>query len=179
MTQLIERLGRLVHNQGHAQGLKPTQWEMLRYLAQANRFSRTPSSVTLYMNMTKGTVSQSLSTLQRKGLVNKHVDPADRRAVSLSLSPAAIQLLENDPLKHLDMSIGAASPALQAELETTLRQTLLACLKAQGGRPFGLCAQCVHFRKDARNGHPHYCSLLSQPLSQDDSQHICAEQVPA
>ena len=37
-AHLLERLARLVHNDAHVDGLKPTQWESLRYLARANRF---------------------------------------------------------------------------------------------------------------------------------------------
>ncbi|HIP78057.1 MAG TPA: MarR family transcriptional regulator, partial [Kiloniellaceae bacterium] len=56
---LLERLARVLQNEAHSEGLKPTQWEALRYLSRANRFSRTPSGVTAYLGMTKGTVSQT------------------------------------------------------------------------------------------------------------------------
>ena len=42
MPVLLERLARVLQNEAHTGGLKPTQWEALRYLARANRFSRTP-----------------------------------------------------------------------------------------------------------------------------------------
>ncbi len=42
-AELIDRLERLVRASEQAGDLNPAQWEVLRYLARANRFSRTPA----------------------------------------------------------------------------------------------------------------------------------------
>lgn len=63
---LLERIGRVLQNDGHSEGLKPTQWEALRYFARANRFSRSPSALTAYLGMTKGTVSQTVGALEKR-----------------------------------------------------------------------------------------------------------------
>ena len=62
--ELMERLSRLVGQTGHAHGMKPAQWDALRYLARANRFSRTPGALTAYLGATKGTVSQTVIALE-------------------------------------------------------------------------------------------------------------------
>ena len=49
VAALIERIGRLVSRESHAEGLQPVQWEALRYLAKANRFSRTAAAATAYL----------------------------------------------------------------------------------------------------------------------------------
>ena len=84
IAALIERIGRLLSTDAHAGGLLPVQWEALRYLGRANRFSRTPAALTAYLGLTKGTVSQTVHVLEAKGLVTKQVDPADRRGRRLS-----------------------------------------------------------------------------------------------
>ena len=89
IVALLERLSRVLQNESHAEGLKPTQWEALRYLERANRFSRTPSGLTSYLGMTKGTVSQTLNALERKGLIRKTADKADRRQVHIDLTAKA------------------------------------------------------------------------------------------
>ncbi len=71
---LIERIGRLIGSESHANGLQPVHWEALRYLSKANRFSQTAAALTAYLGLTKGTVSQSLKALEAKGLVRKLVD---------------------------------------------------------------------------------------------------------
>ena len=57
---LIERLGRLLQTEEQETGLNPAQWQALRFLGRANRFSRTPATVADYLGSTRGTVSQTL-----------------------------------------------------------------------------------------------------------------------
>ncbi len=68
-AQLIERLDRLVRSGESGHGLNPAQWEALRYLARANRFSRNPAALADYLGSTRGTVSQTLIALEQKGHV--------------------------------------------------------------------------------------------------------------
>jgi len=71
-----------------AEGLQWVHLRMLDYLARANRYSNTPLAVAEYLNLTKGTVSQSLILLEEKGLVRRSDDAADRRIVRLTLTEA-------------------------------------------------------------------------------------------
>ncbi len=173
---LLERLGRLMVNDGHHQGLRPVQWEVLRYLARANRFSRTPTALTTYLGSTKGTVSQTLMALQRKGWVRKQPLAADKRSIELELTAAGQELLREDPLTHIGASIGAAGAQDRASLETALRRILTRHLAANGGRPFGLCRTCRHFAADDPDGEPHRCRLLRLPLAPEEAEQICVEQ---
>ena len=106
---LLERIGRVLQNDAHTHGLKPTQWEALRYLGRANKFSRSPSAVTAYLGMTKGTVSQTLAALERKGLIEKSSDPADKRNIHINLTSAGDELLEEDPVRQFARSDGSMS----------------------------------------------------------------------
>ena len=71
IANLINRLGRSIHCRQFAQGLNPAQWESLRFLARANRYSRTPSALAEYLRTTKGTASQTLKSLESKGYVRR------------------------------------------------------------------------------------------------------------
>lgn len=178
-AHLLERLARLVHNDAHAGGLKPTQWEALRYLARANRFSRSPGALTAYLGMTKGTVSQTLQALERKGLVEKHAAASDRRSVKINLTKAGETLLADDPLGDLEASINALPKNEQKLFGATLECLMKNMLHRRGGKAFGVCKTCRHFRGDNNRGAPFFCSLLSEPLSTSDSEKICAEQKAA
>ena len=171
----LERLSRLMLNEGHAAGLKPAQWEALRYLALANGFSRTAGGLGAYLGLTKGTVSQTLNALERKGLVARSADAQDRRRVQLAVTPAGRALIDHDPLSELsdviDRLPGAERDRLAASLETVLR----AWLAQRGGRSFAECRTCRHFRARDPLGAPHYCALLSQPLREADSAQFCIE----
>ena len=98
---LIERLGRLLGNDAHASNLQPVQWETLRFLDRANRFSRTSSALTAYLGTTKGTVSQTVKALEAKGLVRNRTNPKDRRRNQLSLSAKGKKRLAQDPMEKM------------------------------------------------------------------------------
>lgn len=177
-VELIERLARIVTNEAHAHGLKPAQWETLRYLARANRFSRTPSALTAYLGSTKGTVSQTVISLERADLVAKTANPGDGRSVRLDLTRAGVALLQRDEIDRMRKAIEALPGKTRAELDAGLRLLLKARLAASGGRPFGVCRTCRHFAADVRGPGEHYCRLLEEPLTESDAERICFEQEP-
>jgi DNA-binding MarR family transcriptional regulator len=178
IAALMERIGRLLHADAHAAGLLPVQWEALRYLDRANRFSRTPAALTAYLGLTKGTVSQTLRVLEQKGLVHKGADPGDRRRKRLSLSADARRVLMNDPLAVTAAAARPLSARQQESLADALQSVLRARLAARQRRPFGLCRDCRHFARRHANGAPHYCLLLEEPLTEGESAAICHEQQP-
>lgn len=172
---LVERLARVVQNAAHADGLKPAQWEALRYLARANRFSRTPSAVAAYLGTGKGTASQTLNALERKGLIEKAPDPASRRVVRIEVTGAGRDLLRDDPLDSVLSGAERLPPDRATAASEALQALLESALDARGGRPFGACRSCRHFRRDVLDGAPHRCGLLDVPLSEDDSGRLCVE----
>ena len=134
---LTERIGRLLTTDSYSAGLLPVHWETLHYLRDANRFSRTLAAVTAYLGLTKGTVSQTLKTLEGKGLVSKEIDPGDRRSKRLALTRPGEQMLKHDPLTDLCAAIDELPGELRECLETGLRQLLNNRLNAQQRAAFG------------------------------------------
>ena len=178
LITLVERLGRYLSNSGHSHNLKPVQWEILRYLAKANRFSRSPSAVTQYLGITKGTVSQSITTLQSKGLLDKVLSATDKRSVSLALTNQGQALVAQDPSEYFDQALASMPPQDLAQATQTLQTLLTESLKKAGNQPFGQCQTCTHFRSQVSNGQPHFCALLNVPLNEQDAELICVEQQP-
>lgn len=174
LLSLLERLARLVHSESHAAGLRPVQWDILRFLAQANRFSRTPSGLTAYLGQTKGTVSQSLKALEDKGLVEKLPQPGDKRGVDVRLSTAGRAMLAKDPLVGFMDGLDGFGLEDRTALEALLSRYLTGLLTARQGRMFGECRQCRFFQASAAQG-PYFCGLLKQALSEEDSRDRCIE----
>ncbi|MGN6304669.1 MAG: MarR family winged helix-turn-helix transcriptional regulator [Mesorhizobium sp.] len=177
--ELVERLARLITNEGHSHGLKPAQWEALRYLARANRFSRTPGGLTAYLGVTKGTVSQTLMALERAGLVEKTANPGDGRSVRLDLSARGQAVLALDGMASIRQALAGLAPERQAALREGLEALMQAALAARGGRAFGICRDCRHFARNARGPGAHFCRLLEQPLEDAEAGQICQEQQAA
>ena len=174
-THLLERLSRLIQNEAHANGLKPVQWEILRFLRLANRFSRTPSAVTAYLNLTKGTVSQSLNALETKQLVTKEPVAGDRRRLSLALTAAGREMLAGDPMDALDTAVRNVEAARGEDMSGGLRAVLSDLLRRRGGRAFGVCRTCRHYRPEPGAASQARCALLNEALTPADSEAICVE----
>lgn len=175
-AHLIERLARVLRAGDHARGLNPAQAETLRFLARANRFSRTPAALADYLGTTRGTVSQTLLALEAKGLLVRGANARDGRSVHLALTREGEAFVAGDAAGALAQAVDATGTAdiLAAALDAALRSAIA----ARGGRAFGACHTCRHFRADARRGPtPHHCALLDEPLAHSDARLICAEQV--
>jgi DNA-binding MarR family transcriptional regulator len=177
-AHLIDRLERLARSDEQVGNLNPAQWEALRYLARANRFSRTPAALADYLASTRGTVSRTLASLEAKGYVERGPNARDGRSVAFALSAEGERVMKRDPLHALAENIERAAGGEIATVRDALRQVLLAAITRNQGRAFGVCRTCRHFRPHVRpsNRTPHHCALLDEPLSESDSLAICAEQ---
>ncbi len=174
---LLERIGRLIGTDANASALLPVQWEAMRYLQQANRFSRNSSALTAFLGSTKGTVSQTVKTLESKGLLRNRVDPKDRRRNQLSLTAKGNKLLASNPMEKNIAAIAALPGPTRDALATGLEKLLTLRLELDGRQPFGQCRECMYFAILHEEGNPHYCMLLNEKLSAMDADHICYEQV--
>ena len=170
---LIGRLARIDAGEGWSGDLNPTQRSALDYLGRANRFSRSPSHVADFLGTTRGTMSQTLKSLVRKGYVAEKRSAADKRSISCELTPAGEQAASapNPLLQSLD---GFPSDDLE-QVEQSLLKMLHKAISANGHKSFGLCRKCRHFQKKTRGG---YCNLLELALRQPETEQICHEQVP-
>lgn len=177
-AQLIDRLERLARAGEQIGDLNPAQWEALRYLSRANRFSRTPAALADYLASTRGTVSRTLASLEAKGYVTRAASVRDGRSVEFVLSANGERTLKQDPLLALARDIEQVSGADVVVVRDALRQMLHNAIARNRGRAFGVCRTCRHFRANMRPSArtPHHCALLDEPLSEGDSRAICAEQ---
>lgn len=179
-AQLIDRLERLARAGEQVVRLNPAQWEALRYLACANRFSRNPAALADYLMSTRGTISRTLASLEAKGYVAREPSARDGRSIDFALTTEGGKALKRDPLLALAKDIERANGGDLAALLDSLRQTLGNTIARNQGRAFGACHTCRHFRAHVRPSRaPHHCALLDEPLSEADSRACCAEQEPA
>src|SRR5258706_5455383 len=103
LLELLERLGNLMRSElrqsGSAESLQPVHLHALVYLSKATRYSNTPQALADFLGLTKGTVSQTLLLLDRRGLIERFEDDIDRRVVRLRLSSAGERLLsDSEPM---------------------------------------------------------------------------------
>jgi DNA-binding MarR family transcriptional regulator len=177
----LERLARVMRAREHEDGLNPAQREALRYLARANRFSNTPGALTRYLGATKGTISQTVMALERKGYVVKAARDA-RKAVRLALTEKGREALARDPWSDLSAAAEELGGKTRRRMQRGLEELLAGELKRAGLASFGVCASCRFFRERGREGDargPHLCMLFEDGLTNADSGLICVEHAAA
>lgn len=81
LARIAARLRALERRDAAAAGLRTVHLEVLRHLSRPERAGDTPSAVATALALTKGTVSQTLRVLERRGLVMRRPDEDDRRVV--------------------------------------------------------------------------------------------------
>jgi MarR family transcriptional regulator, negative regulator of the multidrug operon emrRAB len=181
ILKLIERISTLLRSEERkkfaAIGLQPVHAQMLEYLSICNAHSDTPAAVAEYLGLTKGTISQSIQVLERKGYIARSQDAEDGRVVHLSLSTTGRQLLtEMQPADIFVLAEQAVASKVFTSIGDALQATLLALQKANNARSFGVCNTCVNFIEVDN----HYqCAATQLPLTWTHAEKICREHVSA
>ena len=169
---LLDRIARVSASQDWIDNLNPAQRGALTYLANANQFSRAPSNIAEYMCTTRGTASQTLKALERKGLVSQSQSPADKRSISYDVTAAGQKAIENNT--ELDIVLSSLGQQEGSALAGSLEKLSRELIVQRGYKAFGICSECIYHKKSSKGL---FCSLLSVELSQDQSTKLCHEYV--
>lgn len=158
-------------------GLQPVHFQLLNYLARCNKYSDTPAATANFLGMTRGTVSQSIIILEKKGYIEKKQDLADKRVVHLSLLPKGRDILqEARPSELFEKAVtifNSDIPSMSGD--KIFAHALTALQKANNSHSFGMCKTCKHF--STKNG-GFFCQLTQEKLTSEDSEKICQEHTP-
>jgi len=181
IAELVLHLGRIASGEGLVEGLTAAQWAALRYFAQANRFSRTPSAFAAFHGTTRGTVSQTIKSLEMQGYLARMRSEVDRRSVRLVLTDKAKAILANDVFESLVRAADALPPGVQGQFASALQRMLGQVAQERGKPPFGTCTSCQHLESDgcSREGQtPYACGFTSEPLLVEELDGVCINFVP-
>ena len=179
--QLLERLVALLRSESRhllsEHGLQPVQFEALHYLSISNRYSDTPMAVTEFLGQTKGTVSQTLKVLEKKGLLIKIADVKDKRVTHLEVTLDGRKLIDQilpSPIIRAasDFMCGDEIAVINSSLNTLLYKLQ----QANNFKSFGQCASCSH--NINRGPGDYLCGLTKEPLTTKDVELICREHAP-
>lgn len=178
LRDLLDRIGGLLRAEqrtaGQNERLQPVHQDVLHYLSRCNRYSNTPAAVTEFLQITKGTASQSIQVLERRGLILKRADKHDRRVVRLRLSAKGQRVASG--LREFPGSDDIWTAIDSAELsvtEKTMTSVLRQLQKKNGYGSFGQCYTCQHFRKSESSRFQ--CGLTGETLQPAETQQICRE----
>ncbi len=171
----LDRLSRVSREMQFVDGLNPAQWEALRYLASANKYSRTPGALAEYLGATKGTVSQTLIALESKGLIKRVRDTIDKRRVTLDVTEKGTAFICRDPLKSIAKAAAAMTTGSCADVANGLEWLLREIQFRKGNKKFGICSTCGMYVGDAAPpcAENQRCGLTGDPITRDDTTRLC------
>jgi DNA-binding MarR family transcriptional regulator len=176
LLELVERLGNLMRTElrkaGSDEALQPVHVQALIYLSRANRYSNTPQALAEYLGLTKGTVSQTLLLLDRRGLIERFEDEIDRRVVRLRLSSAGEQFLaDSQPALPWQNATRNISPNRIRNATSALREALATLQEDNEGTVFGVCSSCSWCQKLSQR--IYRCGRMGDRLSGPETRKLC------
>ena len=149
-------------------GLNPTQAQVLLVLGRAGRSGLRLAEIAGQLGVSAPTASESVSSLEAKGLVAKGPATDDRRAVAVGLTPPGRDLA-GELAEWPDLLLEAVD-VLGPQEEATLLRALLKVIRGlqERGRiaPSRMCLTCRYFRPDvhADPRAPHHCAFVDAPF---------------
>lgn len=157
---------------GTDESLLPVHLQALIYLSKANRYSNTPQALADYLGLTKGTVSQTLLLLDRRGLIERYQDDVDRRVVRLRLSTAGEQFLyEAQPTLAWQNATRNISPNRIRNAVSALREALATLQEDNEGSTFGSCPGCTWCQKLSQR--VYRCGQMGDRISGPETRKLC------
>jgi DNA-binding MarR family transcriptional regulator len=181
IAELVFHLGRIASGEGLVEGLTAAQWGVLRYFAQANRFSRTPSAFAAFHATTRGTASQTIKSLETQGYLTRVRSEDDRRSVRLVLTEKARSILANDPFESLVRAVDSLPSSVHGHFANALQRMLGQVAQERGKPPFGTCTSCQHLESDGCSQDeqtPYACGFTSEPLLLEELDGVCINFAP-
>lgn len=163
--------------------LSPLQVQFLIYLYYHPEERCRVSHLARVFQLTQATVSDAISTLERKHLIRRTRSTQDHRVLTLTLTPAGRTVAERlshwiAPVRAQVARFSETEKAFLCGLLLRLVDTLYRAGVITVDR---MCITCRFFRRGGAfpGGAPYYCALLEQPLQEADVRLDCPEHVPA
>jgi len=169
--ELLVHVGRAARSEDRGSGLTPAQWTCLRFFARANGSTGTPSGFASFQATTRGTASQIIRSLERRGLLARTRSEHDRRSVRFELTEAGRAMLAQDPLRDLIDVIARLGSGERDRFLQTLSRLAAALAERRQAPAFGTCRDCTHFTTSEGTA---YCACMAADLALEDIGRLCA-----
>lgn len=167
LNKLSQVLRLLLWDKSNQLRLSPLQIQLLIHIYTHDEEEARVTALARRFSLTKATVSDAISALERRGLVARRVLDEDRRAARIELTDKARTLLDEMsnwplPLKQIlaDFDAGSKSQTLRFLME------LISSLEKAGLiHPSRMCLSCRFYRPPAGEGGQPYCEFLERELT--------------
>lgn len=162
-------------------GVNPTQWSILEFL-EGRPDGAGLTEIAVHLVVSQPTATDSVSALERKGLVCRSVQEGDRRGVKVSLTDAGRGLLEEDVAAgSVEIALDRLGAAEKQDLLLTVVK-LVKTLQDLDAIPIQrMCASCRYFSPFAHQDgeKPHHCHFVDAAFGQRHIRVDCRDHVTA
>lgn len=166
LEKLSEVFRVLLWDSGKEYGLSPIQIQLLLFVRfHSEEDLRKVAYMAKEFNMTKATISDSLKTLEQKGLVRKKTDVEDARSVTISLTAKGEKIAGHVAgfTDSLDSALGHLAPKERETLLVTLMRLSRHLLEDDVLAVERMCFHCQHYKGNFNNNH--YCEAYKRKLT--------------
>lgn len=163
-------------NRAKASGVNPTQLAILTLL-EGRGSGMGVKDVAAHLGVSQPTATDSILALEKKGLVVKRADAADKRAVSVALTEDGLAALAHEGGDLGEQAVGSLEDREQEELLLALVK-MIRHLQEQNAIPVQrMCVTCRFFGPFAHpdEDRPHHCHLVNAAFGQRDLRVDCRE----
>lgn len=182
LAEIILYLGHLGRGQGSVCGLTHAQWSALRYFSKTNQFSRTVSAFADYHVTTRGTASQTITSLVDRGLLERSRSSLDGRSSTINLTTKGRSKSKKDPFKKLVRAIDNMPEEQAGTVAAELHGLMRRLARRQRRRMIGKCADC-RFRHLSNNLNSqeqvHICQNFETEIEASEIDLLCINYMPA
>lgn len=157
--------------------MTPLQAQIL-LLVHAHKAARRHSVTTLAAeyDVSKATVSEAVSALQKKGWIEKKIIPQDSRSFYLSPTPSGKKVTEKlEKMQDVFSSCFSNVPAAEMEGIWYGVLRLMGHLQKAGAIPVRMCLSCRHFDETGGEDGQPFCRLMNVTLLVKDLRIDCPE----
>lgn len=176
LEKISETFRVLLWNHAKNQELSPIQLQLLVFLKfHPDEARRKVAALSKEFNLSKPTISDSVKTLERKGLICRTIDDDDARSNTLHLTPKGLELTTS--VENYSAPLDGAVSALSEKERALLFLSILHITYDLGeaGIISGqrMCFRCKWYTGDKKS--QHYCQRWQKEMMQHDLQVECPE----
>lgn len=128
-AEILEKISQISYTMGFSGGLRPAQWNALRYFGKSEDSIRTVGHFARYNMTTPSSASQTINAMVSRGILKRTRVSGDRRTYRIDLTEAGRALLANDPIHHLIEAIAEMPEARRFDFAEHLEFLLLRMLE--------------------------------------------------
>ncbi len=164
-------------NRAKAFGLNPTQLSILELL-QGRQDGLTVKEIAANLGVSQPTATDSIAALERKELVTKTSDAADRRTVKVVIAQKGVAILEEDSTPGAAQNaVGALADQEQEELLVNLVKMIRHLQENDAISIQRMCVSCRYFAPNVHSdaATPHHCHFVDAAFGQRELRIDCRE----